>query len=496
VRIVLDPAARSVSRQSLPATADGSWRQRQARWRGWKVGLIESVNGRPGRICDHSNVANLDPDVVVRFGGVEIRSGLVGVSTSRLANQIGTATVVLDPTVASFDGVDWQAAIQILAHGTPIFTGVVDRVEVDEQVTVRAVDGAQELSELRMGGMANRGMSPQELIWSIVRSAGLPAERIDVGDWPRPLERFTVSVPLEGAQLLAARSVAGVAFAGQGRVRQSARRLFGSDPAELVERYEGVAAWAQTTCEATTVLDAETLGLRLVDVATAWMMLLSQFSAPRLLDGSLRSYRRSWTQSQLRRADVVLVEGTRSGRAWLRVPTDLPNIPELNLEECDELSVPPFPDAPTAQIREAVLAWRRAREHPDPIGAIIAFWEAMEFYVSGVSVDAVFDKAELATIRARLPHFDDNQKRQRVDQAIADLNNAPLLARLREALASDGVPCTEYEFEIILEMRKARNDFAHGRVPRIPDLPARKLAIALLGRMLAYRVARLAELPR
>ena len=460
----------------------------------WRV--REGVNGRWGRICDHSSVANLGSDVVVRFGGVEVRSGLASVSTNRLANQIGTAAVVLDPTVASFEGVDWQAGVQILAHGTPIFTGVVDRVEVDEQITVYAVDGAQELSELRLGGMANRGMSPQELIWSLVRSAGLPEERIDVGNWQRPLERFTVSVPLERAQLLAARSVAGVVFAGQGRVRGSARRLFGSDAAELVERYEGVAAWAQTTCEATTVLDAETLGLRLVDVATAWMMLLSQFSAPRLRDGSLRSYRRSWTQSQLRRADVVLVEGTRTGRAWLRVPTDLPNIPELNPEECAELSVPPFPHDPTAQIREAVLAWRRAREHPDAIGAIIAFWEAMEFYVSGVSVDAVFDEGELATIRARLPDFDDDRKRQRVDQAVAALNNAPLLARLREALARDGVPYTEYEFEIILEMRKARNDFAHGRVPRVPALPARKLAVALLGRMLTYRVAQLAEPPR
>jgi predicted DNA binding CopG/RHH family protein len=60
-----------------------------------------------------------------------------------------------------------------------------------------------------------------------------------------------------------------------------------------------------------------------------------------------------------------------------------------------------------------------------------------------------------------LPDFDDDQMRQRVDQAIAVLNSAPLLARLREALACDGVPYTEYEFEIIHKMRKARNDFAH-----------------------------------
>jgi hypothetical protein len=70
------------------------------------------------------------------------------------------------------------------------------------------------------------------------------------------------------------------------------------------------------------------------------------------------------------------------------------------------------------------------------------------------------------------------------------LNQAPLMARLRQALAEDGVPYTDEEFDMLQRVRKKRNDL-HGRSRQAPSESDLRYTLALVNRMLKYRAARL-----
>jgi hypothetical protein len=434
---------------------------------------------------------------LVRVGEVELRNGIRHIETRRAVNNIGTARIVLERSAVAGTSLDWRAQVQI-AHDAgdvtrPIFTGLVDAVDVvDNDVTLSLVDGAKPLSEQRMGGLAARGIAAPEMIWSILRSAGLPADRINVGDMNVPREPFKVSVPVVGAESLPAHRVAGVTFLGSGPVKRIARDLFGSDAASLASRYEDASLWAQVRCEAPTVFEAEQVAIQNVDVALAWVMLMAQYSAPQLPDGTLRSYRRTWALSRARRADVVVVQGEVTGRAWLRAPIDQPERPKLNLESIPGVASIQFSQTLPAQLREAILAWRSAMEDVEELDSILAFWESVEFYASGTAVDKMFEDQDIAEIRTAIASKFDGPKQERLEQAISALNNAPLLARLRKALADDGVPYTESEFDLVSRMRKARNDFIHGHARTPPGADERSRAVAILGRMLAYRMATVA----
>lgn len=100
----------------------------------------------------------------------------------------------------------------------------------------------------------------------------------------------------------------------------------------------------------------------------------------------------------------------------------------------------------------------------------------------------MFDKAELDAICQLIAAGFEGLKRERLEAVIAEANATSLMTRLRRALAEDDVPCSEVEFELITRMRKARNDLVHGRPRDMPDAHEHDLAIAPLGRILAYRM--------
>lgn len=428
----------------------------------------------------------------VQIGDAVIDEELLGVSTTRDDQNRGSAKVIVDPGRCSLSGVDWRAEIQIRVNGEPIFTGVVDNVEVGSSVTIRAVDRSQELSELQMGGLATRRLPVPEVIWSLMRAGGVPEDRMMIEGVDGPTEPFTVTTPLLGVRLTGARQWANVTVVGSGRVRDSARRLFGSEsPPDLIERFESASAWALVTCDEATVLDAETTALRRVDVALGWMMLVGHYSSPRILDRPLRPYYRAATLARPHRADVVMVEGTRTGRAWLRAPRDWAVERDLSVDQHADLTIPSFPSELPDEIGEAVLSWQRAVQHTDQIGTIVALWEAIEFYASSTKVDALFDKAELRSIRDQLPELSGEQAKRLTD-AINNLNNAPLMVRLEAALVADRMPFVSADLELLKRLRAIRNNFAHGRLRMAPARQDVRQGVALVGRMLAHRVAKLA----
>lgn len=262
-------------------------------------------------------------------------------------------------------------------------------------------------------------------------------------------------------------------------------------PDELKDRYTEATIWALTLNTARTLHDAEIESLKDIDLALGWLTAKAHYSEVSLPSRAPQAFYRQRTLSRITRRDVVVVRGTASGRQWLRAPEDIPSRPQLVLSEIGEVELPPLPSDSPTQVREAITAWQRAAEAKDPLAAIVALWEAVEFYAAGASANKIFSKAELKALRRRASEGLEGEQLERVQDVIARSNEPPLMARLRSALNEDKVPYKESELSLLQEVRRARNDLVHGRSRDAPLEADLKYATVIVNRMLVYRVERL-----
>jgi hypothetical protein len=430
-----------------------------------------------------------------------VREGILSVETDPGIDGLPTARVILSNTALEDICLDWQSVVRIFVEERPtpkpIFTGLVDTVTPSRDVTTLTfVSVGQIMREFRLGGLGvSSSTNPRELIWTLVRTGGIE-DVSGIGFDPGPEELFEVAVPIDGVVLAKPQSMGNVQFVPDEPLRELVGDL---GPDSLRERYRSARAWAYTHCTATTLLGAETQGLATVDLVLAWLTASARFSAFALPAGQVRPYRRDWTRSRISRRNVAVVRGETSARAWLRAPNDLSDYPTLNLDEIQDLALFELPTSLSAQVREAVMTWRRGAEAADPITTVMAMWEAIEFYASGVTTTPLFtddEKARLKDLcRQAVQEFGKAQQ-ARVMDLLNQVNQAPLLARLKTALAEDHVPYTEAEFKLLHGVRKVRNDFGHGKSPSLPPAGDLRLVVSLVNRILVHRMSRLSSQPR
>ena len=269
------------------------------------------------------------------------------------------------------------------------------------------------------------------------------------------------------------------------------RLAAGLGPDYLRERYSEASAWALNLQTARTIFDAESKGLKAIDLALAWLTARAQYSGVAMPGGHPRRFKRAWTLSRVSRRDVIVVRGTATSRRWLRSPIDILLQPTLDLDQIEDIeSVPLPPDLPI-QMREALSAWRRAAEETDALAAVMALWEAVEFYTSGTQAPRIFQKATLKAVRRRATDGLEGEQLKRVQDVVARLNEPPLMVRLRVALDEDQVPYEDSELSLLQRLRQVRNDLVHGRSRETPSATDLRYAKAIVNRMLVYRIGRL-----
>lgn len=432
---------------------------------------------------------------LVAFGDTEISEGIIHAHTKHGVDITGSARIVMENDVFSEHIVDFTAEARIYAirdkQQSIIFTGVVDEVIPGPFSTeIKFITTNTILNEIRMGGLGIGGqIHGPEVLWSILRAAGVPENRISVeGFERRPLEVFEVASAVDGVKLSTAISMGSVRIVPASLVSQLADGL---GPDELLERYRDASCWALTLTTATTLFDAESEGLKAIDLALAWLTVRTQYTSATLHKNQPRRYHRSWTRSHVSRRDIVAVRGLATGRRWLRAPADLPNRPILQLEDIEDLLSIPLPIKLSQELSASISAWRRALDDPSLLSSVVALWESIEFYVAGVYSDELFDKHQRSAIRARALNGLEGAQRERVEHVLAMLNQLPLMARLRLAIKADHVPITEAEIALLARVRKIRNGLVHGRSSEERREEDVKYAIALVNRMLVCRVRRL-----
>lgn len=432
--------------------------------------------------------------LIARFGKLEISDPRMTGNVSHAADRpYLTAELVLPDGVLTAASPDYQSEVEISASsGTNrhvMFTGYVDRVLPEGGSTrICLVSRSRFASEVSLGGFGYRNVHAEEIVWALTQYIGFPSNNITIQGWtPGPTELFEVAVAVDGISVDRSVALGKVTLLPDGTVSQLAN---GMKPDLLRDRYAEGPVWALVFSEAETLLEAERKGVRQINLALAWLTARTRYSSVSLPGGVPHAFRRHWTLSRLSPRDVVVVRGLSSNRRWLRALQGIPVSPQLAAGEIESLGSPAFPSEIPTQLAVAILAWQRAAEATDPVEALVALWEAIEFYVSGTRGEKLFTKNELKTVRERaIEGLSDDQGR-RVEQVLRMLNQAPLMERLREVLEEEGVPHSNEELDLLRRVRSKRNDL-HGRSRQAPAEEDLKYAVALVNRMLVYRVARL-----
>jgi hypothetical protein len=402
-----------------------------------------------------------------------------------------TLTIPNEPVITA--SVVYRSPVKIVADvdggDQQLFEGFVDEAALEgSDVRINLTTQTQVMNETRVGGLGLAGVPVQEGAWALARLGGYPPENIITEGWePGPTEVFEVATALDGVTVERPMKFGRLSLLPGGPVTRLAGGL---GPDELRELYEGGPVWALVTRTAKTLLEAEEEALREIDSVLAWLMARAHYSSVSLPGRQPGAYRRQWTLSRVLRKDVIVVSGLSTGRRWLRAPQDVPWRPSLPLGEIADIGLPVLPLDTPIQLREAINAWRRAAEASDSVEAVVALNDAIEFYVSNVSLPKLFTKPEKRFVRENATRGLTGNQKTRVGKLLDDMLNAPsLMMKLRKALEDNEVPHTENEVQLLTRVRKKRNDLVHGRSREAPSEVDVRYAVAFVNRMLVYRIA-------
>lgn len=426
----------------------------------------------------------------ILFGAVEAGPALVRANMTSALNQVPDADVVIDLKRLPAP-VDYFAGLRVLAidgeRTIPRFAGaVVSAAPTTEGVSVSAL-GAVSLVERMTGVTVTRAVPTAELFHLLARSGGLREEQLNVeGLESLPRETFEVLAPIDGLTVEVATDFANVRILPRPVGLRALSALEITD--ELRAQFDAP-AYALALVTSQRMYDAEEEGLAAIDLALAWLTVRLRYGLAELPDGSALAFSREQSLTHVVRRDLVAVRGLGSTRQWLRQPTALTRQGSLSLDRADVRLAGGLRPL-TLQERQALLALTRATSETDLLARVHALWEAIEFYATEATVPVMFSKPEVKAIRAALPDSLSDKQLARAKERIGQFNEPSLMVRLRALLDDEGVPISDAELELLLALRKLRNDVVHGRASVLPAAEDVEYAISIVARMLVHRIDR------
>ncbi len=329
-----------------------------------------------------------------------------------------------------------EAAFDVLADGewTRLFTGLIDRVEIDDgEGVVHLVGVNRALEEVKIGGLVvGDGNDAREIVHCLLRSAGWPAERMDLGWTPGPREPFIVATPVAGVDLTRPTTLLDVTL-----TRTNPVELDMPIDHDLVRAFNGSDAWAYTMAQADTVYDAEIEGLARLDTGLSAFRAFGVYSYP-TMSGALRPFERDQTRAKVVAKDEVFVGSIVSRRRWLRSTRNFEISPDLKINEVvpEDALTASFALEDDEMLGRAVREWRAAADSLDDFQRVTHLWRSVECYAKRSAATTLFSKrdrkrASTAVLSAGL--WSDEQ-RKRLQTVMSFLNDAPIVVRFRAAL--------------------------------------------------------------
>ncbi|MFF2353950.1 hypothetical protein ACFVVL_29735 [Kitasatospora sp. NPDC058115] len=436
------------------------------------------------------------PRLSVKFGQLEVGSAVIGAKFTNSINSIAEAEFTLDLRSALVERVDFSSTVTISQVSglveRPVFMGSVMRAVPQGSGIEISCSAMPSFSERKMRPTATRGIPGVEMIYTLARGAGLRDDQIKVegphGVSSLPIEVFEIICPVSGMEIDSPFKSGRVTFHPIDNIAASIP-AFESSP--LRADFLSTQAFGVVYVTSNLLISAESEGIKEIELALSWITVRTRYSLPSLPGGSTPEWVRGNSLTAPKREALVSVRGVRTNRSWLRDP-DFSIIPVTLTSAATQQAAaePVLPDSTPQNIQQALLACSRAAQGVDSITRITAIWEAIEFYVGKTEVPNIFSKAEMRKIRRSIPKFGEQAKDNRIEQAVAGLNNPPLFVRLLHRLAVDGVPIGRDEIDLLSQLRRVRNLVVHGRAAVPPGDDEVAQGVAIVSRILVHSVAR------
>lgn len=435
----------------------------------------------------------------LRVGDVEVASAYVGGGATTTLNYLPSAKIRLDLDLLGSAPLDYWGpvhyALELDGDEHELFAGAVQQVDLNGDVASLACEGAADLIEHNPGGILAADVNTAELVLSLILQAGLPTDIIPMAERPDepPEETFDVLVPVRGVEVGEPVDVgsSSIVPASRGLDALGMFPIEGEAAERLAADFSDATSYGFAEARAGWLHDAEDAGATAIETSVAWLVTRGRYGFARLPDGRGQAFSR---QESLRGPDTgptVIVRGRTSGRRWLRWRG--PGDPVARTLAAGSPSLEPeLPHNLGPRERQALLALRRAASEAIAESQVQALWEAIELYVGRTKLSPLFAPEELDRLRAAIPSDLKPAQAEAVAKAIDNLNDAPLVVRLRERLESDGVPLSESERKLLFKtLRRARNATVHGRSEqRLPSREQIQRGVSLVARMLVHRIAK------
>lgn len=427
-----------------------------------------------------------------RIGGVSVDTAVFGGQITSAMNDLPSATVDLNAVLLAGDPIDYFGTVELGQRFAGVeradFTGnVVDARHEDAALRLKCQTHPG-LRESTVGPLELLGVSPQETMHLLTRSGGLAEDQVGIPDLDElPLETMEVLVPLSGMSVDRPVRLGQLTFIDPVETAPLFRGFTNDD---MLIEFQSAECHALYRCVQRRLIDAESEALSLIDVTLAWFQTRARYGLAFMPSGHAQTFSRRLALARPRRIALALARGIESQRAWMRSPSAEPFQGNLPVGAADPHWVPPDPQALSTSEQQAIRAVARAASESDVLQRIQALWEAIEFYVEGVRPRARYSNAEARRIRRSIPKDVSPAIRERALELLARINDAPLMAKVREAVARDGVPITESEMDLLSRVRKVRNDAVHGRSADTPTTEDVDFAVSVVSRLVLHRLYR------
>lgn len=428
----------------------------------------------------------------VTFGFTDVTGALRGGNYRATMDDRDSMTLRLDPALLPPGPVDYLAPLEYEFRGTA-GTGrrreFVGHAATAAQASDGLLDveafGATLLTERLIGYFAAEDVTAHEITYVMARSAGMADAQLSIPDLDElPVETFEVIAPIHGVTAPEPTELADVTVVPVDHALAILSEM-GFDLNEL----EDADAYALSLQTEQLGFHAERSGLDAIDLAIDWVATRLRYGLAVLPDGAALPFDRESRRALLRRGELVAVRGLRSQRRWLRSASMGARASSVELDPHDPL-LGTLPRQLTAADRLALAACRRALSEREPLARVQALWEAIEFLVAGYRAPKLFAQEDLDAIKAAIPDSISGALHERAEKLISELNDPPLMARLRALIEDAALPCSEDEIGLLVKLRKIRNRAAHGRSAEPPEPDVLDYATAIACRLLTAKLRR------
>ena len=400
-----------------------------------------------------------------------------------------------------FKNFDYRDEILIkeLDSGKIVFNGYIFNIIYGDDIAMFLCQGGPKNLHIQKISLALMNFQDVEALNFISESAGL-TPNFPSGKGPNFTKRpFTIICPILNFKIPNSFSIGDVIFYNSEKSEDD-EIIENNDYGKKDERWNIKNVRAKTIIEAKSFFEAIQIGYSKISRTVDFIRLRIDLSSPYQTNDNLNplsfNFQKQYSRFDLTTQIYCRENSSRSAMIYdINVLIGHPLIfiydPEEYIGSFFErfkniLSKPPQDLTKKESRIASSLHWLSlAINNNDQLDKLLYLWNSLEFLISESKTEKKFDKNITKLIKNKIKELSLTEEQLGiVDESIQQLNNAPLMVKLKTELNKNNIELDENELKTLKKLRKLRNDVIHGKaIVKINDADIEKF-ISIIERLL------------